>query len=315
MSRGKSRMDRSFGAVIDAFLDSKGFEKLAPATQRNYRRALDLALKPGGLGDCAVDFVKTSIIQAYLDALADKPGIQSIAKTALGAVQKFALARALVPQPFMIGTEIHRSETGHEPWEMEHVELAMRAARSDLGRAVALAFHTGQRGSDTVRMCPTDVEEKPDPYTGGTIRGVNVRQQKTDVRLWVPLLPEFEAILATWERRPGPFLRKPDGAPYTRQELSCAWNYELKTNKRLRPIAEAGLVLHGLRATAVVWRRKRGLNALQISSMIGMSLPMVERYCRLADKSELALAAVHFLRGTAGEHAVSTFKGLEEISQ
>ena len=41
---------------------------------------------------------------------------------------------------------------------------------------------------------------------------------------------------------------------------------------------------HGLRANAVIRLRQAGYSVLQISDMIGMSPPMVERYCRYADR-------------------------------
>ena len=189
---------------------------------------------------------------------------------------------------------------GHEPWSDLCVSLAEQHARPDLARAVTLALNTGQRGSDTVRMSPTDIEEKLCPTTGIYRRGINVTQQKTGRRLWVPFIyPEFETVLASWERRPGPFYLRPDGKAYTRPALSTAWNRERDSNEALKPLA--GLVLHGLRATAVVRARKRGLSDLQISNVFGMSEPMVSRYSRLADQGDMAMAAVHFLDRTGGE--------------
>jgi hypothetical protein len=149
-------------------------------------------------------------------------------------------------------------------------------------------------------MSPTDIEEKLCPTTGIYRRGINVTQQKTGRRLWVPFIyPEFETVLASWERRPGPFYLRPDGKAYTRPALSTAWNRERDSNEALKPLA--GLVLHGLRATAVVRARKRGLSDLQISNVFGMSEPMVSRYSRLADQGDMAMAAVHFLDRTGGE--------------
>lgn len=58
---------------------------------------------------------------------------------------------------------------------------------------------------------------------------------------------------------------------------------------------EAGLVLHGLRATAVVRLRRAGATTGQIAGMVGMSEPMVNRYCRKSVQRENALAAVHYL--------------------
>lgn len=315
MPRNRQRVGRimpgTFASVIRAYMKSAKWDALADSTKKNYTLVLNIAELEGGLGGCSVQVIRPALIQGFLDGLAETPGRQSIAKTALKAVEKFAVVRDLVPHTFMTGTTVLGSETGFEPWTLDQVALAERHARADLSKAVTLAIQTGQRGSDTVRMCPNDIEEKIDPLTNVRVRGINVRQQKTDVRLWVPFLPEFDEIVSKWGRNPGPFLRKPDGSPYTRQELSTSWNYELKRNKELKPLAEAGLVLHGLRATAVVWRRKRGLNPLQISSMVGMSLQMVERYCRLADKTDLNLAAVRFLR-TGDERQPSIVQSIEK---
>lgn len=300
----------TFAHVIRQYLASDEFKSKAEGTQKNYRRVLAIAEMEDGLGGCSVQVVRPSIVQAFLDGLAHKTGIQSNARIALAAVERFAVIRDLVPHPFMTGTRVIGSEDGHEPWPAELVALAQDEARSDIARAVTIAVHTGQRISDVVRMAPTDIEEKENPYTGSLMRGINVTQRKTGVRLWIPIMSDFEAIIATWERRPGPFLTKPRGAVYTSNDLSNAWWREVRENKKLKPILDAGLVMHGLRSTCVVRLRKRGLNALQISSIVGMSLPMVERYCRLADKSEIAMAAVHFL-GTGGEHKSSRIQRLK----
>ena len=142
----------------------------------------------------------------------------------------------------------------------------------------------------------------------GIRRGINVTQRKTGKKLWIPFTVEFEGIVSTWERRPGPFVVKPDGGFYTRQQLSCHWWAELRNNAKLKPLEESGRVLHGLRATAVVRARKRGLNDLQIANIFGMSEKMVHRYSRLADQGEMAMAAVHVLDRTAGEQKHQTIQ-------
>jgi hypothetical protein len=66
-------------------------------------------------------------------------------------------------------------------------------------------------------------------------------------------------------------------------------------------LREAGVVMHGLRGTAVVRLRRAGAAIPQISDMVGMSAQMVTRYCRYSVQRENALAAVHILDRTAGE--------------
>jgi hypothetical protein len=72
----------------------------------------------------------------------------------------------------------------------------------------------------------------------------------------------------------------------------------------MRPLQ--GLVVHGLRGTAVARLRRAGATVPEISSMVGMSLLMIERYCRLCVQRENALAAVNRLDG--GNSATNILK-------
>ena len=221
-------------------------------------------------GELSVDVVRPSIIQAHLDGLAEYPGKQSIAKTALKAVEKWALVRDLLPYPITTGTEIIRSDGGHEPWTDEEIEIAIANARPDLARAVALAFNTGQRGSDIVKMRWSDIEAQDGQ------QGINIIQKKTGRRFWIPIESDFADKMAEWERTPPFFLLlAPDGRQFTRNRLSHDWTIERDSNPALSAHKERGLVLHGLRASAVVRWRKLGATELEISKLVGMSPPMV----------------------------------------
>jgi integrase len=158
-----------------------------------------------------------------------------------------------------------------------------------------MAANTGQRGSDLVKMRWSDIEEvdgRP---------GINVKQMKTGLELWVPFTAALQAAISTWERRPGFILLKEDSHPFTRQQLSDQWLRQRDNTAVLAPLKAAGLVMHGLRGTAVVRLRRAGATIPQISDMVGMSAQMVTRYCRYSIQRENALAAVHILDRTAGE--------------
>jgi integrase len=205
--------------------------------------------------------------------------------------------------------------------------------RPHLARVITLAANTGQRGSDLVKMRWTDIEEvegRP---------GINVTQVKTGLKLWVPFTSALQASISKWRsdnmvgaagngrssavgegdpsvtpdsRRPGRqpvmilptfILLKEDGHPFTRQQLSDQWLRERNTKPALAPLKEVGLVMHGLRGTAVVRLRRAGATIPQIGDMVGMSPLMVTRYCRYSIQRENALAAVHVLDRTAMEKA------------
>jgi integrase len=173
-------------------------------------------------------------VQAFLDGFSDRPAQQKCAQTALKSLEKWAIVRDKLPYPITLGTEAPGGTGGHVPWTDEHVALAELHAKPHLARIVTLAANTGQRGSDLVRMGPTDLED----YQGRP--GINVTQRKTGLKIWIPLTQEMMAVMRTWERRPGPFVLKEDGQPFSRPQLSDQWLRERDSNAALAPLADRG---------------------------------------------------------------------------
>jgi integrase len=285
----------TFAAVIHAYLASDKFaNKLAPSTKEGYRIYLRLAEHPDLLGAIPVGVIRPALVQRFLDGLAHKPGAQQRARVALKAVEHWALVRDLLPFPITTGTEIVGGGDGHHPWADAQVATAETYARPHIARIVTLGANTGQRGSDLIKMRWSDIE-----HVDGR-PGINVTQQKTGLRIWIPMTQALMAAIETWERRPAPLLLKANGEPWSsRHQLYEGWSKERDRVPELAPCA--GLVLHGLRATACVRLRRAGAASMQISDMIGLSVPMVERYCRYADQRQNALAAVHYLDRTETE--------------
>ena len=279
----------TFAAVIRAFMTSPKFVSLSKSTRTSYTYLLGLAERPETLGALPVEVVRPALVQAFLDGFADRPATQRYALTALKSLQKWAIVRDLLPYPITTGVEVLGSDGGYEPWSDAQVELAERLARPHLARIITLGSNTGQRGSDLVKMRWSDIEEY-----GGRL-GINVTQKKTGLKIWIPFTQELMRVLPTWERRPTFIALKEDGLPFTRQQLSDQWMRERDTRPALAPLKEAGLVLHGLRATAVVRLRRAGASTLHIADMVGMSEQMVNRYCRFSKQRDNALAAVHHL--------------------
>jgi integrase len=263
--------ENSFYALVRAFKTSAKFMGLATATQDLWGRELDFACRPNCLGTVPLDVIRPALVQGYLDGWDDKPGKQAAALAAFKALEKWAVVRDILPKPITLGVETGKPQGGHKPWTDAQVVLAEKNARQDLARAITFGANTGQRISDLVRMCWTDIE------TFRGIDGINVRQKKTDRQVWVPILAPLAEAMKTWERRPGPFLLRSNGKPWRSAYLTDRLDYEKKTNPALADLATADLVMHGLRGHACVRLRRAGLTAMQIADMIGMSVPMVER--------------------------------------
>src|SRR5215831_5407628 len=248
MPRHRQSNGRTFASVIDAYMNSPKYQQLGLSTRRTYRRYLFLAAEPEGLGSVLLDEMRPALVQAFLDGLVylDEKGIlkglaaQNKALTVMKAVERFAVVRDLLPREITTGCEAPGSDGGHVPWTDMQVDLAEVTVAGHLSRALTLGANTGQRGSDLVKMRWTDIEEiegRP---------GINVTQQKTGRKLWVPFTQALIKAMATWERRPGFILTKPDGMPYgRRQQLTDAWDKERERHAELRH-----LTLHGLRGTA-----------------------------------------------------------------
>ena len=267
------------------------------STKITWGRELRFAARPDTLGALSVQEIRPSLVQAFMDGLADRPGKQSAALRALKQLERWAIVRELLPRQITLGVEIGEFDGGHIPWTDAQVLAGELHARPDLARVITLAANTGQRGSDLVRMCPTDVET----YNG--MQGINVRQQKTGRVIWVPILSPLAKAMEAWERRPGPFLRRPGGLPWTRKDLSNHWERERDRNPELAEHRTIPLVLHGLRGHACVRLKRAGVTAIQIADMVGMSVDMVEHYCRFSVQKENAVAAVIQLERTLRERS------------
>lgn len=296
--------DDRFAAVVRRFLASPKFANYSEATRNLWGRELRLVSHPDCLGNLSVSEIRPSLVQAFFDGLSGRPGKQDASLSALKTLEKWAIVRDLLPRQITLGVEIEESDGGHIPWTEEHIALAEEHARPDLARVVTLGGNTGQRGSDLVRMGPTDIEN----FDG--IDGINVRQMKTGRIVWVPITSPLANAMKGWERKPGQFLLKQDGTPWTRKALTSAWAYERDTNPKLKPLRLCGpekdtpLVIHGLRGHACVRLLRAGANTRQVSDMVGMSEEMVANYTKFSVQRENASAAVYHLERTLRERAV-----------
>lgn len=293
--------DDRFAAVVRVYLNSPKFLGYAKATQDLWGRELRFASRPDCLGNLSITEIRPSLVQAFLDGLSHLPGKQNSSLAALRQLERWAIVRDLLPRQITLGCEVEESDGGHIPWSDEHVALAEKHARSDLARVVTLGANSGQRGSDLVRMGPTDVEN----YKG--MDGITVRQVKTGREVWIPITSPLAAAMTTWERRPGPFLTKLDGSAWTRPALTNAWAYERDNNPALAPLRACGpdrgtpLVIHGLRGHACVRLDRAGANTRQIAAMVGMSEEMVANYTKFSVQRDNASAAVFHLERTLRE--------------
>jgi integrase len=186
-----------------------------------------------------------------------------------------------VDQSLTEGVKPYAKDSGHKPWTPEQIRAAHDKLTGVIRRGVILYMYTGMRGSDAVRLGWTHIDDD----------GFSLTTQKKKRDVWCPIVPELAAEMRTWEKRPGPFLLqeggRADGHRYSRKLFSTHF-----ADARDKIPELAGVTLHGLRCTAVIRLRRAGLSSGQIGDITGMSLAMIERYCRFADRKASGQAAL-----------------------
>lgn len=274
----------TFGAILDEYLVSAKFRALSKGTQDQYK--IQIRTARAAFGHRAPEAIRPALVRAMMEGMADRPGTANSFLGVMRALSTWGIARDYFRSSLTEGVAPYEKTGGHKPWTDAQI-AAVSKLTGEVRRGIMLGLYTGQRGSDLVRLGWTDIEEG----------GFRLRQQKTKREIWCPILPELEAEMATWEKRPGPFLRQSDGRPYTRKRLSIHYDKQRSEIPEL-----AGASIHGLRATAVVRLRRAGLATAQIQDIIGMSMAMIERYSRFADKKISGKAAVVTLRAAQNKN-------------
>ena len=276
------------GGLIDAYLKSPAVTRLAESTQYQYRRHLEIARKAWGALSSAG--VRPVHVQAVMDNLSATPAKANNFLGAMRAMSVWARARDHIPHSLTEGVKPFGMDGGHEPWGPEQIKCVHDKLTGVVRQGVMLMLYTGQRGSDVVRLGWTDINDE-------SLLRVK-RQQKTGVEAWCPIVPELAAEMQTWKRRPGPFLQE-NGKVLNRKRF---WDLFDKARAGLPELQ--GFTPHGLRATAVIRLRRAGLTPLQIQDIVGMSVAMIERYCRFADRKESGKAALVSLERTRQERGL-----------
>lgn len=262
----------TINAVCDLYVTSPQFAGIAHSSQSQYRLHLRRAREAWGV--LPASGLRPRHVRELLDTLAHIPGAANTLLGVLRALSKWGLERGHFDQSITEGVKPYKVEEGHKPWTAEQRQAAERHFTGLVRRAYFLALYTGQRGSDIIRLSPTDIEDA----------GFRVKPRKTGKKIgeiWCPIDPPLAAEMATWERRPGPFV------PMVKKTFEDNFARQRDQVPELE-----GATFHGLRGTRVVELRERGHNTLEISAQVGMSAPMIERYCRFADKKRLGQAAV-----------------------
>ncbi|WP_371307284.1 tyrosine-type recombinase/integrase [Azospirillum sp. TSA2s] len=152
-------------------------------------------------------------------------------------------------------------------------------------RAMVLALHTGRRSSDLIRMRWDDYDDS----------AIQVTQEKTGSRLWVPCHADLKVELTEWKRNATSvtiLINPASGQPWNRIGFPNALCLAIKAHPEVK-----GYVFHGLRKSSASLPAQTGCSALEIAAITGhMSLKNREIYTRRVDRRQRANAAIAKLK-------------------
>lgn len=268
----------SVNAAIVGYYQSLAFRQLAPGTQRMRRGILERLRAEHG--DRSIADMPAKFITLTLNKL--KPQAARNWFKAIRHLMQYAVSVELVRVDPTQGIKLPKaSSKEHRPWT--DVEIAAYEAKHPIGSkarlAFALGYYTAQRRSDAVRMGRQHI-------SGGYIQ---VRQDKTDVVLDIPLHPRLQTIIdAAAADDHLTFLITKTGKPFSADDLGHQFQ---------RWCRDAGLPaschFHGLRYSAAKMLAEAGCTTHQIAAITGhQTLAMVQKYSKAAEQRRLATEAM-----------------------
>jgi integrase len=269
----------TIAALITSYKGSKLYKDLRSTSKAGYCSRLNAMTRD--FGECSVKGLNRTRIIDILDDYDDRPGSKLDTHKKLKILIKHAIDEKWIDGDPTTG--IKRPKGGTiRAWTDDEIEQFEKrwALGSKQRTAFALMLYTGQRRSDTHRMTWTDISQR----TGR----IKVHQQKTDVKLEIPLHEELLYVLDKARSNHITIINTEFGAPFTVDGFSDFMR---------DAITAAGLPLscqpHGLRKAAGRRLAEAGCTNKEIMAILGhKALASVQLYTEEAEQIEMAAAAM-----------------------
>jgi integrase len=273
----------SIGWVIEQYLKSDRYDSLKRGTRVNYRSSLDLLKRE--LGGALLADLTVENVNHYCAKISREHGRSSGDHHLKMLSNLWRFARGLRecvklgPNPTRDCTKTYRAEP-HLAWPEDLQRRFLDGCLPQHRLAFMLLRFSGQRRGDVIAMKWTD-------YDGRVIRVA--AQEKTGVKVTVPVLPELRKVLDATPRVHAHILTSARKRPFGKDALTTAFR------ERLIAIGAEPLkyTLHGLRKCAGVMLAESGCTVPEIMSVLGHTTPkQAMEYCREANNELLAHQAM-----------------------
>lgn len=254
---------------------SQAFNDLKPNSQRVYRASLKKVIDH--LGDYPVNDLTSDDVQGILDNDIDTAGKHNNFLAVVGVIYTWARSPRGGRKTTLKPTEgIAKRKTGeHQPWPDEILDAGIAAEDDDIRLAVRLLYFTGQRIGDVLQMRWSDVRDGM----------VEIVQEKTGKRVWIPLLDELREELDRTPKRGLTIIANARGNRRSDEQVRA----ELQAFTAALGVKT---VPHGLRKNAVNALLEAGCTVAETASITGQSYKVVEHYAKQINQRRMAKAAI-----------------------
>ena len=270
----------TFDAAIAEWTNSPEWRELAASTSRNYLR--DLGVISRAWGALPVKALAPKHVLELRDTRSSTPAATNNMIACLSSLLSWSIPRGYRDDN---PCEHVRRLKGGEPWKAwpwEAIHEFQSLAIPEMRWAASLALYTGQRQGDVLQMGWADINNNT----------MSVVQEKTGVKVWVPIHRDLRPILGEMPKRSVRILTNTSGIPWTNDGFRASWAKQMKRLAKDGTSAFDDLVFHGLRKSSVVFLLEAGCSTAEVRSVTGQSLQMVERYALDVNKRKLAASAI-----------------------
>ena len=285
LTRTASR--NTFDSIIDGYRDSPEFDRLQPATKRDYRLWLTRASERFGKAPIVAftDYRMRGDIIGWRDTWAAQPRTADKATVTMAMLLGWAQERGMLPVNVAAGIRqmniaSNRADAVWEPHHWQAVEALDENGEpiipAHVMDALKLASMTGLRLGDLLRL---DWESVGD-------QAIILTTRKRKSRAVIPILPELRAWLdARKGECKGIILRNSRGQPWTESGFETVW-------QRRKP-AGFDRRIHDLRGSYVTWLAIKGLTDEEIARTVSWTAKRVgEIRARYVDEARVVVSLV-----------------------
>jgi integrase len=260
--------------VIQEYINTRKFRALTTSSSFQYLSAIDRIKKL--IGDTPLANLKRSDVLRAVESLNQTPAVANMFARVCCIIFNHAVDMDYISSNPAARIRMAVINTWQK-WELDQVFAVVRLNHRIVSTAVALAFFTGQRESDVLRMRWSDIKD-------GTLR---VLQQKTGHYLEIKVSKDLQEYLDALNHQGS----KSDFIVSGATQMNG--NSFRNVFKRVTRSIGIDLPFHGIRKTVGCHLAEKGRSTNEIAAVLGhKTLAMAAHYTRQASDKKMIASAV-----------------------